>query len=185
MSLYDLRKAVVSAVTEAVPDDVRVEAHPGRFSLAELERVAAGAPAIRIALLNVATEHLGGGQGILATAQMAAYVITRSDRAQRADERSLLLASLLLPLVDMNQWGIACQPAADVAAANLFSNQLAKRFDAHLAAVTWSQAIQLGATPDSGTPITDVWLGYEPEVFPDDYDHILHAEADQTRVDNG
>ena len=177
-TLQALRDGVVAGLTAALPGDVAVETHPGRFDLRELERVASGVPAVRVAILNAVAEHVGGGYGVQCTAELAAYIVARSDRHAYADERTLMLASLILPAVNMNRWGIDCHPPTQLRAANLFSSEMANKWNAHLAAVTWSQDILLGEVAEEPGELTrEVWLGYEPEVFPADYDKIID-EAD-------
>lgn len=176
MSLYDLRNAVVSGIQAAVPRDVRVEATPGRFDVRELQKRSVAAPAVRVALMDVATEHLGSGCGVFAIADMAAFIITAGDRHMRADERALLLQSALLPLVNFNTWGIECEPARDVRGRNLYSSDLADKFSVALAAVTWTQTVELGAEAiEPGEIIRDVWVGFEPELWPRDYIHLVGA----------
>lgn len=104
--LQSLREAVVKELQKAVPDDVRVDATPGRFDVRELQRRSVRAPAIRVALMDISVEHLGSGLGVNATVDMAAFIVTEGDRHYRADERALLLMSAVLPVVDFNQWGI-------------------------------------------------------------------------------
>ncbi|WP_111745614.1 hypothetical protein [Salinisphaera orenii] len=183
MSLHDLRNAVVSGIQTTVPRDVRVAATPGRFDVRELQKRSVAAPAVRVSVMDIATEHLGGGLGIWATADLAAYIVTAGDRHYRADERALLLQSILLPLVNFNQWGIACEPARDVAGRNLYSSDLADKFSVALAAVTWTQSIELGADDVApGESVRDVWVTYEPDDFAEDASkesdsHPVHEES--------
>lgn len=178
MSLQALRSAVVAGIGAGLPDDIAVDSHPGRFNLAEIERVATGAPAVRVAVLHAAAEQVGSELGVLAKVALAAYIVARSDRHAYADERSLMLASLIVPIVNMNRWGIEAHPPTELRAVNLFSSELAGKWNASLAAVTWSQEILLGGVPLAPGAITqDVWVGYEPEVFPADYEHIIDEDG--------
>ncbi len=169
--LKTLREAVVAGMRNELPRDVRVATTPGRFDVRELQRRSVAAPAVRVAALDIGTEHLGSHLGIFASVDMAAFVVAAGDRHFRADERALLLQSMLLPLIDFNTWGLAVEPARDVRGRNLYSSDLADKFSVALAAVTWTQALELGAEgSEPGASVRDVWVTYEPEDFAEDTD---------------
>lgn len=162
----DLRAAIVAKFDAELPDAVRVAAHPGRFDLAELKRYVTGAPAVRVAVLEVSPEQEGSGLELVC--RCAAYTITRAGRDYAADEHSLVLAALMLPIADGEDWDLADASAPrNLAWQNLYASDQG-RTAVHLAAMTWDQRIGLGVidetTLDAFAKFFADWdLGPEPD----------------------
>lgn len=144
----DLRAGVVAHLKSTLPNQVRVDPHPGRFDIAELGNYAVHAPAVRVAVLSGPVESLG--DTVLLRASVAAYVITTAGREYTADEHSLALCALLLPAINCQTFGVASDDPEGLSWQNLYSTEQ-NRKGAHLAAATWTQAIELPFQVDAST----------------------------------
>ena len=150
MKFSELRQAVIDTITTNLPDLKAVEAHPGRFNLQELKRIATKLPAVRVALMGMpATVHLDTGEKEVKV-RLAAFIITGDKRQLQKDEAALAIVESLLVLVLGQRWGITGTTAAkNVKADNLFSGNV-ERQGVAMWAVTWEQTIRTGE---------DVWGG--------------------------
>lgn len=164
MSLLALREAAVLGIAARL-QPVKVQPHPGRFDLSELDRYATGAPAVMVAITSVA--NVSDDVSLIAECQMAAYIITRADPEYRADERALVIASAILATVDAATWGLdGAHAARELRWQNLYGTEDVKR-GAHLSAVTWRQPYQLSSNveglPDFALLVAKYDLGPDPD----------------------
>lgn len=141
MSLLDLRTAIVDQLlTKLAP--VKAESHGGRFTLADLQRIATGAPTVRVACLGVTGVEQSGGS-VSATARWGAFVLTKDQRQLPRDHSALLITAQILASVVENRWGLeAAELPTDLRGDNLYSGKLENKGVA-LWAVTWTQTIEI------------------------------------------
>lgn len=122
-----------------------VETHPGRFGADDLRRLAARAPAVRVALLGVGGLTVQGNGRQRADCLLAAYVIT-TDRPGLRDRHEVAgaLVGRLLARTALREWaGIDPRDqkpalAEDVRADNLYAGAIDQQGIA-LWAVSWAQ----------------------------------------------
>lgn len=106
MNLAAYRLAMREAIVTAVPAARSVELHGGRFDLAELKRISTRAPAIRLAILSVATtEHTSRARLRYDIQWIAVIIAQGTSQTARADQ-ALTLADTLLAQLPRSKLGI-------------------------------------------------------------------------------
>ncbi|ASX25872.1 phage protein Gp37 [Candidatus Williamhamiltonella defendens] len=144
MKLKALRQAVIDQLKQDMPRLSAVDAHPGRFNLEELKRIATQLPAIRVAFMGCPQLKQIETREKEAVVRMAAFIMTGDRRGLPKDEAALALVEALLVLIPYQSWGIkGVLGAANVKADNLFSGQV-ERQGVAMWAVTWEQSVRLG-----------------------------------------
>lgn len=145
MDLLELRTHAVDAIAAGMPAGllrkVEVVSHPGRFELAEIERYAAKAPSIRVALISATDREQSEA---IVDVELAAYVLTKNGKGGLADAQGLMLGTLVIsrlraPLAFESPTATA--PRA-VVCRNLYNSQVGEEGIA-LHAVTWKQTLTL------------------------------------------
>lgn len=143
MSLIACRDGIVAAIKAAIPALKEVKSHAGRFDLAELQRLAAKAPAVRVACLGVLSAKATPGC-VEITVSWAAFVIAKDQRGLKRDAAALALITAIMPTIPGNLWGLDNVDAPDkIRADNLYSGKLDQKGVA-LWGVRWQQDMQLG-----------------------------------------
>ncbi|MFD2177749.1 phage protein Gp37 [Veronia pacifica] len=178
MRLLALRHAIITNIKEALPELSAVDAHPGRFNLDELRRIATKLPAVRVAIMAVSkAAPVQTGERQL-TVKLAAFVMTSDRRKLPKDESALAIVEALLALVPGHHWGMGkLSGASTPKAENLFSGKVDKQGVA-MWAISWEQVITVG---------DDIWQGgvlpsrlyvcNDPNHF-GDRDHYLEVSDD-------
>lgn len=165
LSLDQHRAAIIATLKALMPDRVKADGHRGRFDLAELDRYAASAPCIRLALLEFQDRDgsLPGG-----TARFEAYIITKDGRDHTADEYNLVLGSLLVAIC---KGQLLCSDDASSPGKprylNLYNSASGDR-GLVLGSVSWTQQLELAMAASPS----------QPEDF-----LTLHADFDFTPAD--
>lgn len=155
MSLNDYREAVATDLRAVLPASVHVETHGGRFDEGEIKRVGGKAPAVFVAVLDVADIEAGNG-AILGDVTMGAFVATKDAPAMRRDEAALALAVVVTRRVALAEWPAEHTPQR-VAARNLFSASQ-DRTGLALWAVSWRQRVAIAPLEDQDPATLDEFL---------------------------
>lgn len=144
MSIETVRTAIVNAIASNITALETCEAHPGRFDLAEIKRVAANAPAVFVAALATGQQELNGGD-VQAPVSFAAFIVTKNQPQKSRDSIVLEIVNALLVLTDSNDWDSAdvVENPTNIRGQNLYSASIDKNGIA-MWAVTWQQKIILG-----------------------------------------
>lgn len=169
MKLKELRQAVIDQIKQDIPKLRAVDAHPGRFNLEELKRIATKLPAIRVALMSspqLKQVETGEKEAVV---RMAAFVITGDRRGLPKDDAALALVEALLVLVPGQRWSMkGVLDAANVKADNLFSGKVDRQGVA-MWAITWEQPIRLGEDVWGGGVLpTEVYINGDSDSFGDE-----------------
>lgn len=144
MDLLELRTAVVNDLSAAINDvtdrKITVESHPGRFELAEIERYAAKAPCIRVALLTSGDKDLALP---VDDVELTAFILTKNGKAGLPDGQMLVLATYVMALLKV-RGKIAADAGSPQRAVfrNLFTTSVGSEGLA-LGAVSWRQTLGL------------------------------------------
>ena len=113
MNLVAYRLAMRDAIAAAVPAARSVQIHGGRFDLAELKRISTRAPAIRLAILSVAsTEHTSRAR-LRYDIQWIAVVIAHGTAQTTRADQALDLSDTLIAHLPRSKLGI---PGAEMIA---------------------------------------------------------------------
>ncbi|ROH88662.1 hypothetical protein ED208_12650 [Stagnimonas aquatica] len=143
MDLPSYRAGLVTAIKAIVPDKVAVQAHPGRFDLAQLKTYALKAPCVLVALLNL---PLAGGAMVSGPIEAAAYLLTKNVRGASHDEANLRLSDGLLQVMALQGLnGVAC---GGIRWGNLYNGALGDE-GVSLSAIAFRQSLSLDM-PEQG-----------------------------------
>lgn len=141
MSLAQVRAEIARYLNNAI-DSVAVIEHGGPFTLEELKRVAARAPALVVTCLGVPALEVQGTV-VVAHAVWAVFGVTKNEQRRKRDVAGLLLAESVMVEVPHQTWnGSASKAPRDVTAANLYSSEL-DRQGVSLWAIRWRQQVDL------------------------------------------
>lgn len=148
MSIETVRAAIVEMIDAEIPALKTCEAHPGRFDLAEIKRVAAKAPAVFVAALATGQQELNGGD-VQAPVSFAAFIVTKDQPQKTRDSLVLDIVNALLVLTDSNDWDSTdvVEDPINIRSQNLYSASIDKNGVA-MWAITWQQKIKLGSATD-------------------------------------
>jgi phage gp37-like protein len=148
MSIETVRTAIVNTIAAKITALKTCEAHPGRFDLAEIKRVAANAPAVFIAALATGQQENIGGD-IWAPVSFAAFIVTKDQPGKSRDSLVLDIVNALLVLADSNDWDSTdvVEDPINIRSQNLYSASIDKNGVA-MWAITWQQKIKLGSATD-------------------------------------
>jgi hypothetical protein len=176
MDLVTVQDAILTTASNTLAGLGQCEAYAGQFGVDGPTRGRVKAPAFFVSALAMPPAAEQPGDGRLALdVRWAAYCLARNARgpAERGRDAMGMAGTWALHLNGLPDWGLAphvMQPRLEDVR-NLYSAALDDKGFA-LWAVTWSQVVLLGESiwnPDGTTP-TEIWLGFSPEVFPDDYE---------------
>jgi len=145
VDLLTIRTAIVEQLQQRLAP-VKVASHGGRFSLKDIQRIAAQTPAVRVGCLGVRGVETSGGR-VTVTAVFGAFVITTDKGQSKRDAAGLLLTGQVLACIPGNDFGIeqAEHPVeTSIKADNLYSGQLEGKGIA-LWACTWQQQLEIEA----------------------------------------
>lgn len=145
MSLLDFRTAIVDGLKAAFPAITSIEAHAGRFDLAELKRFATAAPALRVAFLalpKIEEESIGG---YVTTVRVGVFVLTKSVAGSNRAEGALAIVNTLVQKIPGNNWGMdgTVGNPSGIRGDNLYAAAVDK-MNIALWAMIWEQTITLG-----------------------------------------
>lgn len=148
MSIETVRTAIVNTIAAKTTALKTCEAHPGRFDLVEIKRVAANAPAVFVAALATGKQESSNG-GVQAPVSFAAFIVTKDQPQITRDSLVLEIVSTLLVLTDSNDWGSTdvVEDPTNIRGQNLYSASIDKNGIA-MWAITWQQKIILGNATD-------------------------------------
>lgn len=160
-TLPDLLAPIVAGLG-ALPGVKSCEAFGGRFDQAALERFGAAAPAIRVAVLRIASIAWIDTGELDATVEVAAFIVTRDEPRLPRDAAALALVQNVLVAVHAGRWGVkAVQAARPAKAENLYSGALQKNGVA-LWGVTWTTKLRMGVNAyAAATGSVEIWAGDE------------------------
>lgn len=132
INLVNIRDEAVSQIKAAFSKDKRitVEAHSGRFSEAEIRRLAVKTPAVLTALVRYKD-----GDEDNAAADFVCWVLHRATNADKLYDGALTIVSFLMPVIRSidTDWAYNVE---DVEAENLFTGAL-DSMNVTLWAVSW------------------------------------------------
>ncbi len=146
-TILDTRAAVVSDVEAFLPDLQECIAHPGRFNAEELQLFVARPPAVRIAVLGIASGTRTPDDALRVVASFAAFIVTGDAPGLPRDAAAINLVEAVAGRVNTRIWNEACEPAENIRAENLYSSQVNNN-NLALWAVTWGQPIILDRRDD-------------------------------------
>ncbi|ACL72717.1 hypothetical protein Tgr7_1634 [Thioalkalivibrio sulfidiphilus HL-EbGr7] len=182
MDLAAVQDAILVQAGEALPGLAQVEPYAGQFGPEGPTQGRVVAPAFFVAALEAPLADEQPGEGRIALdVRWAAYCLARNARgAAKRGRDAMSLAVSWAQQVQHAQWGLApdVMHARLAGLENLYSAALdAKGFA--LWAVVWRQVVLVGETAwdGSGETPSEVWAGWQPEQFPDDYERIDGEEV--------
>lgn len=148
MSIETVRDAIVATVSQQLPDLKTCAAHPGRFSEAELTRIAFKTPSVHIAALATGQQIMSGSEHHASIA-WCAYVTAAETPDATRDLLAIRLVNALLQIIDDNDWDSddVVEKPEQIKSQNLFSANIDSKGVA-MWAVTWQQIIRLGDSTD-------------------------------------
>jgi len=160
MSLITIRTAVADAIRAALPSQVRVEGHGGRFDLGELRRVSTRPPGVFVAVL--AFEEIGQYGSYQLT--LAAYLVTADAPGTSRGDAALALAGGLARIVRGNRWGLDESEGVpeNIAGRNLYGAAIDKHGIA-MWGLTWRQRFELLDEDDPDQALND-FITYHGEI---------------------
>ncbi|TAN61083.1 MAG: hypothetical protein EPN20_12955 [Magnetospirillum sp.] len=164
MILVDLRGAIVATIHARLPA-LDCQSHPGRFDLAEIKRIAAKAPAVRVACLGLPAAGAAGSGERDQEIRFAAFVLTTDKPRLPRDVAAINLVESLLLFLPGQRWGKpGVHPVAEgqIKAENLYSSGLDGKGVA-LWGVNWSQKVRMGdnAWPEGPILSDELYAGGE------------------------
>jgi hypothetical protein len=178
-ALLTLRAAIVTTLTSAVADRVEVAGHSGRFTESELSAFMIKAPAVRVAILGVASVTPTSDGGFDADVQVGIYVATK-DEASRLDRdaQSLGLVEGIMVSAHQARWGLEfCHPAQPAGAQNLYT-ETGRKQGVSLWAVDLLQKIRIVPDEaDAGEFPGELWVGFAPRIGAAHVDDYALVEA--------
>jgi hypothetical protein len=176
-TLIALRAAIVDTLACTLNAKVEVAPHSGRFTEAELSAFMVKAPAVRIAVLGVASIKAAPEGGFDADVQIGIYVATK-DEASRLDRdaQSLGLVEGIMLTAHHARWGLGfCHPAAPAGAQNLYT-ETGRTKGVSLWAIDLVQKVRIDREEAGAGEFPDeLWASFAPRVG------ALHV-ADYTQV---
>lgn len=149
MSTVTVRTAIVDTIRTGLgASALHVASHAGRFSVAELMKISAKAPAVLVSALAMNNIKSWNGS-VSATVSWAAFVVVKDTPTAPRDQVALLVIDKLKKIIPENQWGLTDEVQGDpreIRAQNLFSAEVDAKGMA-MWALSWSQDIadSLGA----------------------------------------
>ncbi len=169
-ALTTYRQMVLDGIHAAMPELKEVAAHPGRFDLGELKRIAMRAPAVRMAILGGPRIAEQSDERLRVDLACALFVITRDAPGLSRDEAALNITEALIRLISLNQWqitpdaGFGLMLPREVQTENLYSGEVDKRGVA-LWGIHWRQELILGESafaPGEALP-AELYVRFERE----------------------
>ena len=158
MSKYnylDIRNEAVSLIEKHFPKEkyktMKVIAHAGRFTEAEIRRLATQTPAIITSLMQISD-----GEGTDNSAcRFVSWVLCRASNADKIYDEGLKYTSLLIPVIRSipNESKYNGTDVTDIDAENLYSGTL-DNINISMWAVAWTWNVRATQIPD-GTFATD------------------------------
>lgn len=145
MSLTEIRQNMVDQLASQLPALKTCQPHAGRFDAAELRRVAAQAPALFLAVLQIPNLTLNGNNTRVLELSLGAFLATRDQPHYPRDTQMLDLVEQLLQLLPKAKWQdgrVRSVEPASINARNLYSGELDKSGIA-LWLVSWTQRAEL------------------------------------------
>lgn len=145
MSLIDFRASIIGHLKDtAVGITENCAPHGGRFTQAELKRLAVKTPAILVACLGLVDIEDNTGGSVDVMASWGAFVVTADRPGVSRDAGALAILTALTQKVPGNKWGRGDVGYPErVRADNLYSGQV-EAAGVAMWAVTWQQGITLG-----------------------------------------
>jgi hypothetical protein len=183
LMLDQVQDAIIADAKQHLPGLAQVEPYVGQFGPDGPNQGLVSAPAFFVAVLAAPPAAQQPGDGRLSLdARWSAYCLARNARGpeSRGRDAMSMATSWALRLNDLPQWGMepsVSQPEIE-GVQNLYSAALDKKGFA-LWAVTWRQVVMVGESiwdGDGETP-SEVWFGWQPETFPEDYEQLQNSEA--------
>jgi len=178
VSLLAIRNAVVADLQGAseLSQLETCEAHGGRFDIEELRHVAAKAPAVYVAILQVSnTEE--GFEGLAGDVQFGAYVVTKDHPQQSRDVGALAIVQALQLRLVGNRWGLDAAEGRPerIRADNLYGRAIDKH---HIAmwGVTWRQRLVIGGALDAATLDALQYVNVTYDLDPDSPDEPEYSD---------
>ncbi|WP_172597729.1 phage protein Gp37 [Sulfuriflexus mobilis] len=160
MSIQSNRAAIAVQLAAALAAiEVDVHEHAGRFDKNELGRIAAKAPAVFLAMLNVTDMRKEMGE-VAGVVRWGVFVITKDTSTKSRDDIGLEVVQVLTDLITDYDFGLEAQPAERFNINNLYRGGIAKKGVAMWAG-EWTQLMNIGTPFDINT-LND-WLVWNAE----------------------
>lgn len=159
MSRYnylDIRNEAVRLIQGGFPKskykNLRVAAHAGRFTEAEIRRLANQTPAILTSLMDI--KDCEGTDN--SECRFVSWVLVRASNADKIYDDGLKLVSLLTPVIRNIPNGsvYAGTDVADIEAENLYTGTL-DSINISMWAVSWTWKVRATQTPDGDIALSD------------------------------
>lgn len=159
---------IAEAIQEHLPHLGECKSHPGRFNAAEVKRMSARTPSVRVSLLGITPGK--SGNHLL---NLAAFIVTSDKRGLHRNDAALAIAASVIRRVRGTAWGKEplMGEASEPTAQNLYNSEIDKNGIA-LWAVNWSHEFRFGDTAPEECVLKELYIGIAPEVgaaHEDDY----------------
>jgi len=169
--LPKLPQIIADAMCERLPDLGECKPHPGRFDAAEVKRMSARAPAVRISLLGIKPAKAGNH-----AINLAAFIVTNDQRGLDRNDAALAIAASVVRRVRGTAWGneVLIGEASEPTAQNLYSANADKSGFA-IWAVNWTHEFRFGDTQPEPCVLKELYIGIAPKIgaaHEDDYIRI-------------
>ena len=145
MIITAVRQQIADQLALALPALKHCKPHPGRFDAAELRRVAAQAPALFLAVLQVSNLTVNSTGIREATLDLGAFIVTKDEAGSPRDSQVLDLSEQILQLLPKQKWATAQTRSVEstsIRAQNLYSGSL-DNLGIALWLVSWQQRIEI------------------------------------------
>lgn len=156
----DIRNEAVKVIQTAFKNKeikINVSAHAGRFTEAEIRRLANQTPAVLTSLMNIAD---GDGTDN-SVCRFVTWVLVRADNKDKIYDSGLIYISLLIPVIRSipNASIYNSTDVADIEAENLYTGTL-DSINISMWAVSWNWKVRAAQIPEG-----DIALDDELEMF--------------------
>lgn len=158
MSRYtylDIRNDAVRIIKEAFQNQnhkISIEAHAGRFTEAEIRRLATRTPAILTSLMSIKD-----GEGTdNSELHLISWLLVRADNKDKIYDSGLTLTSLLIPVIrsipDKSEYNAT--DVTDIEAENLYTGTL-DNINISMWAVSWTWKVRATQIPEGNIALDD------------------------------
>jgi len=144
MSIIGYRAKVAQFVKATFPQLKRVETHPGKFTLDDLDRLCTVAPAAYVAILAAPPKGRVATGQVLFNVCIAVFIATRHSREEDADEIGWRFVEAIAAMAQYNVFNDEVMPATNVEIENLWSIKQ-DRQSSCIMGVAWDAEILVGA----------------------------------------
>jgi phage gp37-like protein len=143
MSIIEYRQQVIDKLKVSFPVLKQIEAHPGKFTLEDFERLSQKSPAAYVAVLGApAKERLATGD-VLFDIHIAVFIASVGTKAANADVQGWQIAEAIAALAQWNYFNTKNFPADQIEIENLWSTTQ-ERNQIAIMGVAWVSQLKIG-----------------------------------------